>query len=235
MKSLLRYVRQTPLLWIQGYWIFYFIGFFALEQLQLNYTIIRCPLDDYIPFHEAFIIPYCMWYIWMYGAILLFFLKEKEDYLRLCFILFAGMTIALICYVVWPNGLDLREPVTGDNIFCDLVRLMRVLDTPTNVCPSIHISSTVAIAIVGLRSKLFRGKWYVKVLIWVMTVLITLSTVSLKQHSVVDVFAGIAVSVVLAVIAYRIPWDRCLAKLSTRAVSVEAGPKKGSSTKLASD
>ena len=227
MKKAFHYLKKNPLLWIQGYWVLYFIGFFTLEQLNLDYTILHCRLDDYIPFHELFIIPYCVWYVWVYGSIVLFYLKEKEDYLRLCFLMFTGMTIALICYVIWPSGLDLREPLVRDNFFCKLVELMRVLDTPTNVCPSIHISSTVAIAIVGLRSRLFKDNGWVKLLIWVMTILITLSTVFLKQHSVLDVLAGAALSLGLAVVAYGIPWQKWVSpKQGEVAESSQADPQE---------
>ena len=108
------------------------------------------------------------------------FFKDKTDYCRLCFIMFVGMTLAMLTYLVWPNGLDLREPIQRQNVLCQLVELLRSIDTPTNVCPSIHISSTASIAIVGLRCKQFRGNLPVKALIWTMTV---------SDHPVHPVFA----------------------------------------------
>ena len=40
------------------------------------------------------------------------------------------------------------------------------------------------------------------------TLFITLSTLLLQQHSVWDVLAGAALSALLAIPAYRIPWGR---------------------------
>ncbi len=208
MRSFRSWLRQNPHIWLMAYWLFYLVGFFTLEQLTPEYTVIHCALDDLIPFNELFIIPYCLWYLWMPGTLLYLFFKDKQDYLRLCFIMFVGMTLALLCYVIWPTGLDLRQPLPRDNVLCQLVALLRSIDTPTNVCPSIHISSTTAIAIVGLRSRLFKNDLPVKALIWCMTILITLSTLFLQQHSVIDVAAGAVLSALLTPIAYRIPWQK---------------------------
>ena len=41
-----------------------------------------------------------------------------------------------------------------------------------------------------------------------MTLFVTLSTLLLQQHSVWDVLAGAALSALLAIPAYRIPWGR---------------------------
>ena len=97
------------------------------------------------------------------------------------------------------------------------MELLRSIDTPTNVCPSIHISSTVSIAIVGLRCKLFRGNLPVHALIWTMTILITLSTLFLRQHSVIDVVAGAALSLVLMIPAYRINWEKIFPEIAPSA------------------
>ena len=214
MHSAFSWLRKNPHAWLMAYWVFYLVGFFSLEQLDPEYTIIHCFIDDWIPFNEWFVIPYCLWYLWMPGAMLYLFFKDKADYCRLCFIMFVGMTVAMLCYLVWPNGLDLREPITHHNVLCQLVELLRSIDTPTNVCPSIHISSTTSIAIVGLRSKLFRENRPVKALIWCVTILITLSTLFLRQHSVIDVAAGAVLSLVLAIPAYRINWQKIFPEIA---------------------
>ena len=214
MSSALSWLRKNPHAWMMGYWLFYLVGFFSLEKLDLEYTVIHCFLDDLIPFNEWFVIPYCIWYLWMPGTMLYLFFKDKTDYCRLCFIMFVGMTVAMLCYLVWPNGVDLRQPIYRENPLCQLVQLLRNADTPTNVCPSIHISSTAAIAIVGLRSRLFRGNLPVKALIWCVTILISLSTLFLRQHSVIDVAAGAALSLALAIPAYRIRWEKVFPEMA---------------------
>lgn len=198
MKSAKRWLRQHPEAFILCYFLFYFAAFFALEQFSKPKYIIHSPLDDLIPFCEWFILPYAFWYLWMPGALVYFLFKSKTDYLRLCFIMFGGMTICLALYLLAPTGLALRQPLPRENVLCQLVGVLRSVDPPTNVCPSIHISSTVAILLVALRSKLFQQRLWVKVFCVAITVLITLSTLFLQQHSVWDVLAGAGLSVGLA-------------------------------------
>lgn len=54
------------------------------------------------------------------------------------------MTIFLIVCTIFPNGLNLR-PVTfpRENIYTDLVRMIYLVDTPTNVLPSIHVYNSI--------------------------------------------------------------------------------------------
>ena len=75
------------------------------------------------------------------------------------FIMFTGMTVCLVLYAALPTGLALRRPLPHGDVLCRLVGLLRSIDPPANVCPSIHISSTAAICIVLLRLRLLAGKW----------------------------------------------------------------------------
>lgn len=67
----------------------------------------------------------------------------------------------------------------------------------TNACPSIHVSSSVAIALVGWNSQLLKRKRGYQILLAVWAVLICMSTLFIKQHSVVDVFWGTIISLAL--------------------------------------
>ena len=205
------WIARHPISFMALYTVFYLTAF---HWLEVNITVpaiwVHCQLDDVIPFCKYAIVPYFAWFAWI--PFTLFYLLrhgERSDFWRVCLCLFTGMTIALSCYVLLPTGLALRPyRVYGSDIFARLVRMLYAVDTARNVCPSIHISSTASIAIVGLRCKQFRGNLPVKALIWTMTILITLSTLFLRQHSVIDVVAGAALSLVLMIPAYRINWEK---------------------------
>ena len=70
-------------------------------------------------------------------------------------------------------------------------------DTSTNVCPSIHVASTFAIFLAVQRSRIWKHRKLVVGICSVLTVMICLSTLFLKQHSVIDVVCGIALSTAL--------------------------------------
>ena len=181
----------------------YLAAFFVIDGLPLQHYIIRCPLDALIPFNQYMIIPYAIWYAWFPGWLLFFLTRSKEDFIKLAAVMFSGMTISLLIYVIFPNGIDLREPITGTDICSKAVSLLRKIDTPYGVCPSIHISTIAAIALVIKDTKLPDFTPTVKGYCTVITLLIAWSTMATKQHSIVDVAAGALLSVLLYFIYTR--------------------------------
>lgn len=111
-------VREKPYSKILLYYIFYLTGFVILEHTVTAKYIIHCPLDDKIPFCEWFLIPYASWFIPLIGSPLYFLMTDKRGFLKVTFMMFNGMTIGLVIYAIFPNGLNLRPEVTGDNLLC---------------------------------------------------------------------------------------------------------------------
>ncbi|MCD8337493.1 MAG: phosphatase PAP2 family protein [Lachnospiraceae bacterium] len=192
------------------YLVFYLVVFFALDFTMEPKYILHCALDDRIPLCEYFIVFYFAWYPAFFLSLVWYMLRDKGDFQQLWFIMFNGITFCLICYVLFPNGLNLREEVSNRNIFCMLVNLVRGVDAPVNVCPSIHVSSSVSIALVTAKSKLFQERKGCRATIILLMILISISTLFVKQHSVIDVVCGAAVSLVLYVIAYHTNWRKLL-------------------------
>lgn len=190
MKDFMKKYRHAWL--ILAYFPIYFLWFTFLERTVTGeYHIIESPLDAYIPFNEVFIIPYLLWFPFIAVSILYFIYRDKTEYYRLCGVLISGMTVFLLVSTVFPNGLSLRPTLSElgrTNVFLDLVATLHQADTSTNVCPSIHVYNSLAICFAFFVSPHFKGKHIVKAGILTLTVLICLSTVFLKQHSVIDVF-----------------------------------------------
>lgn len=157
-------------------------------------------IDDYIPFCEYFIVPYLLWFGYVAWGLGYFYFKNKDEYFRLCKMLFTGMTIFLIVSTIYPNGHYLRPATFArDNIFVDAVRLLYSADTSTNLFPSIHVYNSIAINIAVWHSENFRNKKWVRYGSSILMTSIVLSTMFLKQHSVFDVLTGI----LMAVFMYR--------------------------------
>lgn len=186
------------------YALVYMPWFMYLENhVTKDYYLIHSPLDDYIPFVEYFIVPYLLWFLFLgIGAFYLFF-KDKKEFLRMAAFQIAGMTLFLIICTVFPNGLHLRPVVFArDNIFVDLVRFVYATDTPTNVLPSMHVFNSVGICIGLSRTETLKNRRLVLIGVHTLTLLIILSTVFLKQHSVTDVIAALVMSGVLYQLVY---------------------------------
>ena len=179
--------------WVFLYGFIYMPWFSWLEKhVTSNYFVIHSVFDDYIPFIEIFIIPYLLWFVYVSGTALYFFFTDKQGFYRICTLLITGMTLFLIICTIFPNGLNLRPSTFArDNIFVDLVRFIYRSDTSTNVLPSLHVYNSIGCYIAIRNSQKLRQYKWVQNGSLVLTVSIVLSTMFLKQHSVVDVIAAI--------------------------------------------
>lgn len=190
-------------IWFMAFYLVFYLSVF--HWLEVNITVpevwVHCHLDDLIPFCKYAVIPYLAWFIWIpFTLFYLLWKAPRADFWRLCLPLFAGMTIALAVYVILPNGLDLRPyRVYGSDVFARIVRRLYSTDTATNVCPSIHVFNSVTLMLAYYRSAVFdapRRRW-MRPAAMVLCMSITLSTMLLKQHSVIDVVFGLLLALAL--------------------------------------
>lgn len=201
MKS---FVARYKHAWLLSYAFIYLPWFMYLENtVTTNYHIIHTWADDLIPFNEYFIIPYYLWFFYVGGFILYFFFKNRQDYYRMCAYLFTGMTISLIICTFYKNGTDLRPVVDPEkNVFAYMVSLLHKADTPTNIFPSVHVFNSIVVHIAVMKSTCFKARPWIRCLSLILCVSICLSTVVLKQHSVVDGLGSIVMSYALYPLIY---------------------------------
>ena len=179
--------------WTALYCPLYMLCFMLIEKRNQQVTIVSIGIDHKIPFLEIFIVPYLIWFPYIVGMFLIFFFKDKEEFIRMIKYLYMGMTLFIIISYLFPNGLDIRPAYfERDNIFVRLVQMIYRSDTSTNVVPSIHAYNSIVVMIAALKSEKVLTKNWQKQTCCVISVLIVLSTVFVKQHSVLDVFAAMA-------------------------------------------
>lgn len=191
--------------WVFLYGFIYLPWFTWLEKkVTYNYYVISSPLDKLIPFCEYFIVPYLFWFVYITITVLYFFFTNKQSFYQVSRFLITGMTFFLVVCTVFPNGLRLRPTVfTHDNVFVELVKFIYRTDTPTNVLPSLHVYNSLGCYIAISRDfKLSQNKW-IKHGAFATTVLIIMSTMFLKQHSVIDVCAAFLTAYVVYVFTYE--------------------------------
>jgi membrane-associated phospholipid phosphatase len=141
----------------------------------------------------------------MIGAIVyfIFFNKNKREYYQLILNLMMGMTIFVIVSYVYPNVQHLRpSEFPRDNIFTRLVGILYQADTPTNVLPSIHVFNSLAIHMAINSCEALKDRKWVQRGSLLLTILIVLSTMFLKQHTVVDVCLGATLALFGVLIFY---------------------------------
>lgn len=210
MKHLFK-TRFGRMLVVLSYGILYMTGFIYLENRTADvYHVIECGMDRIIPFCSVFIIPYLMWFPYQFillGYFLMGGLDHKEFY-RFMAYLCGGMTCFLLVSWLYPTALDLRPVLpVGGSVFDRMVRGLYSIDTPTNVMPSLHVYNSIVFHIAFCRSFSLRdsGPDIGKVFSLAMIILIIISTVMIKQHSLIDIAMGMVMAGAGYLQVYKMP------------------------------
>ncbi len=186
------------------FWPVYGFFFLLVERLWIreSYTPIHCPLDDQIPFCEYFLIPYLLWFVFLIGIQIYTLLYDTEAFIKFMKFIMVSYSLAIIIYMLFPNCQELRPMVfERDNLFTKFLEGFYQFDTNTNVCPSIHVIGSVAVMICGWNCKSLNTPGW-RIFLGISAFLISISTVFLKQHSVLDILAAIPVCIAAYLAAY---------------------------------
>ena len=185
-------------------WVGYFILYFLTENLipAENCHPVHMWLDDLIPFCEWFLIPYVFWYALIVISLGYFLLYNVDSFKRLQTYIIITQILAMICYIVYPTRQDLRPTeFVNDNFLTQCIRFLYTFDTNTGVCPSLHVAYSLGIASVWTKEKGAHPVW--KAFVVFAVIMICLSTMFIKQHSAVDLFAAIPVCLIAEGFVYR--------------------------------
>ena len=175
-------------------WVGYFTLYFLTESIipEDRCFSVHCFLDDCIPFCEWFIIPYVLWYLLVAGSLLYFALYNISSFQKLSTYIIITQVAAMSIYILFPSRQDLRPAeFPRENILTGIIAFLYRFDTNTNVCPSLHVAYSIGIASVWWKEKDISILWKFFILIFV--ILVCLSTVFIKQHSVLDGIAAIPI------------------------------------------
>ena len=187
-----------------AFWPVYGLMFLTVERLWIRdaYTPVHCALDDAIPFCEYFLIPYLFWFIYLTGVLLYTLLFDPEAFKRMMRFIMVSYSAAILIYILFPNCQELRPlGFERDNILTRFIRRFYEFDTNTNVCPSIHVIGSAAAMFGAWDSRHFRSPGW-RAAFGAAAVLISVSTVFIKQHSVLDLLAAVPICALAYLIAY---------------------------------
>lgn len=173
-------------LWLLSFWAVFGLWFFLAEWVfPTNYHVVSCRLDAAIPFCEWFVIPYVLWFGFVAAPVLLLLLTDIPAFRRLMHHIIITYSMITVIYVLYPTCQNLRPVVfPRDNFLTRMVQFLYQVDTPTNVCPSLHVVGSMVAARGLIEVKQLR-RWGGG--IYALALLISISTVLIKQHSLVDV------------------------------------------------
>ena len=202
-------------LWPLLYWILYGIGFAVVERVYPTVEDCKyhmwCELDAYIPFLEIFVIPYLLWFVFLVVTHVYTLLYDVELYKKLIKFIIITYTTSLVIFFLFPNafaspsGTSLRpdvETLGRNNILIEFMKYFWAnVDTPTNVCPSLHVIGTMACMFTVLHSERLKNKIF-RAFIVLMSISICISTIFLRQHSILDVIVAVPICIIAEIICF---------------------------------
>lgn len=155
------------------------------------------PIDEKIPLVSWTIVIYIGCYLFWVVNYILIYRRSREYAYRFFIADFISRLVCLGFFILYPTTLE-RPSIEGTGFFDTAMRLVYLADAPTNLFPSIHCLVSW-FCVIGIWDDRQIPRWY-KVFSLVFAVAVFVSTLTTRQHVVLDVAGG----VVLAEISYWI-------------------------------
>ena len=202
------YIKNNKHVLILAYWPIHYAWYAILQAvtMQRNPVPISCGPDSFIPFCEWFIIPYAFWFLQITAVSLFLLIKDREGFIRLYIYMFAGMFVCMVVCTLFPMYFDRGNTLmyANDNPLTEAVKFLQGFAPPATVMPSMHVYVTVGLHIAVCRNKILGGDKRTVLASFTLCAAICLSTVFIKQHSILDAAAGLLLCVPMYFIAYKI-------------------------------
>ncbi len=132
-------------------------------------------------------------------------LYDVDTFQRLMKFIILTYTLTIVIYLLFPTCQELRpERFPRDNLLTRFLVPFYQFDTNTNVCPSLHVIGSLAVLFTAWNTRGLTSR-SCRILFTCCAVLICLSTVFLKQHSLLDVIAAIPICFLGWLLCFRQP------------------------------
>ncbi|KFM98486.1 phosphatase PAP2 family protein [Bacillus clarus] len=166
----------------------------VLNKSNVHAVDVTTMVDDWIPFVKAFIVPYLLWFPYLYGALIYFCFADRKQYYVTLSSVILGKLACFSIYYFWQTTVP-RPAVVGTDMFSNLVRYIYSIDQPVNCFPSIHVLTTFVIMLAAYKRR--EQHWWEYYILTFFGTLIILSTLFTKQHAFVDAVSGMLLANIL--------------------------------------
>ena len=192
------------------FWPIFGLFFLTVERLisRGHYVPIWCALDDLIPFCEWFLIPYLFWFVFLVGMHLYLLLFDPKAFRNFMYFIMLTYSVTMAVYLIYPTCQELRPAeFARDNFLIRFMAWFYTFDTNTNVCPSLHVVGSMAVAFAAWDTPRFQKPGW-KAAFMGTALLISVATVFVKQHSILDVFWALVLCAIAYAVVYAAPQAR---------------------------
>ena len=174
----------------------YLLAFIIVERVNIGaeYHTIHMFMDDLIPFSEFFVIPYLSWHVVSLIMIVYLFRNDRPVFRKMMQFFIVGAIMSFAAFLIYPSCHSLRpDSFERDNILTWIVSMIYLVDTPTNVCPSMHVIGSMGLMFAAMYAN-EKLSIQAKTAMAVTVFFICVSTLFVKQHSIVDAVVALPVS-----------------------------------------
>ena len=173
---------------------------------------ISTSIDQAIPFLPIFIIPYILWYAYMFCYLIYFCFKDTKVYIKTLLLIVIAELICFVIYFFFQTTVP-RPTIVSDNFLNNLVQWIYTKDRPFNCFPSIHVLTTFAVMLASLHIK---NKHLLNTLcIHISGSFIIISTLFVKQHVIFDMIGSMFLVTFLYGISFELLTFRMREKSET--------------------
>jgi membrane-associated phospholipid phosphatase len=197
-------IRQHTFLKIAGTTVFmslFFVGYFHVLRHPV-YAVTQMPLtalDRAIGFYPPALAAYVS--LWVYVVIPPSLLLNLRELIAYGWWIGGLCMLGLTCFFFWPTAVP---PHALDFAQHPGFQVLQGIDASANACPSLHVGTAVfsSIWLDRLLWEMGAGR-AVRALNWGWVAAIAYSTLAIKQHVALDVYAGILLGAAMALAALR--------------------------------
>lgn len=175
--------------------------YFGCEKFQKRLHDVKKPLDDYIPFLPKTVILYCLWFPLIFFFPIYLYYQSPICYQKYMIIMILEVLVSVFCYLIYPTTFE--RPVPPDDFWGKFMKFIyKGSYRGLNCAPSLHCSSSFLIMYMALFCD---GIFSVRLISFAASVLVVISTLTTKQHVVVDVLSAVFLFLLCMRISHLIP------------------------------
>ena len=183
------------LLWAASVNLVFLIIYFGTQYIAMHFSKITdvkllLPGEERIPFLPEFIIIYCLYYflpIWLFIEI-----TRRGRILKMALVFMVAAAIHALIFVFMPVEYVLRPEMPIGSVLHDFMTLLYKIDAPINTFPSMHVSF---VFIVYFLVRRYRPQY--RSLFFFLAIIISASTLFVKQHYILDIASGILLATLI--------------------------------------
>lgn len=165
------------------------VSIYGITKLfQYNPIYLNNYFDEMIPFIPYFVIFYITWYPLLFLVPLLILKYNKKVFDRYIASMLAFIVVEALVFILVPTTME-RSLIEVTNISTFIISIIYKFDTAVNLFPSAHCAFAILFIISVFDVKEINSKY--KILIMIISILIILSTLFIKQHVLIDVFGSL--------------------------------------------